>query len=434
MDNVNTVGDFLRDSFSSMINRDGKIFKALIANREETGTIEKIFNELEAVRDKWCNNPDFYEQNGEMLEKTMSFFSFLTRLFDESDESLKRRNELLYHRDGDTVWGDIWDVKKIFKRFFGTDEVYIVNHTNPIEENLITDGGFESQNSWRLDGCEYADEARFSERTGVKFADVGTCRQTVNNLSHNATYFLHFFLKGKIAVQIKDNNGRYWNPQAGEFGSWVGAEKTTEFYSPGKWDAKRIFFLTDGTVSAVTVTFIGLPSESAYLDYVRLFLKEAYSSFTLIAIFGGIYTGDTLGLAPGTDDPIKRRNYNGYGHLSAGNDDRDAKNNGDLSFIEQAAINEDKEPLLDNGTNDVGNIEKTNDMYLDEKTPLAPWKGDEPGITVDYSRMSYIEQSHIFGTEGGIELAKSIYTDLLDMVRAGGITSYIELLTRELDE
>ena len=432
MDNVNTVGDALRDAFPSLINKSGKVFKALVANPEGNGTIERIFNDLESVRDKWCNSPDFYHQDGEMFDKTLSFFSYLTRLFDESDQSLKRRNELLFYRDGDTVWGDIWDVKKIFRRYFGTDKVYIVNNTNPAEENLISDGDFEKQNnSWQLDGCAYDSEARFCERTGVKFADVGTCKQTVS-VERNSTYFLHFFLQGKIAVQIKDNNGRYWNPQTGEFGSWSDTPKSTE-YSADKWDAKSIFFLTDNTTTAVTISFIGLPGENAFLDYVRLFLKMAYSTFTLVVIFGGIYTDDTMGFAPGTDDPIKRRNYDGYGHLSAGRDDKDI-NNDNQSFIEQAALNEDKEPLLSNGTNDVGSIETTNDMYLDEKTPLAPWSDDKPGITVDYSRMSYIEQSHIFGTEGGIELAKSIYTELLEMVRAGGITSYIELLTRELDE
>jgi hypothetical protein len=433
MDNVNTVGDALREVFSTLINKDGKIFKALVANPDGNGTIEQVFNDMEAVRDKWCNNPDFYNQSGEILEKTMSFFSFLTRLFDESDESLKRRNELLYYRDGDTVWGDYWDVLKIFRRFFGTEMVFIVNNTNPIEENLIADGDFEIQNnSWELNGCDYDTEARFSERTGIKFSDCGSCKQTVN-VKPDSTYFLHFFLEGTLAVQIKDNHGRYWNPHAGEFGQWTNSEKQTEF-SAGQWDAKNIFFLTDQTISSVTINFIGLHNESAFLDYIRLFLKESYSSFTLIALFGGIYTEDTLGFAPGTNDPIVRRNYEGYGHLSDGKDDADPVNNENVSFVEHAALNENKEPLLSAGTNDVGEIEPANDMYLDEKTPLAPWDGDEPGITVDYSRMSYIEQSHIFGTEGGIELAKSIYTELLEMVRAGGITSYIEILTRELDE
>jgi len=252
------------------------------------------------------------------------------------------------------------------------------------------------------------------------------------NVSPNETYFLHFFLQGKIAVRIRDNNGRYWNPDAGEMGEWTQAEKLITFAAE-KWDAKSIYFLTDGSVSRVNICFVGLRSECAYLDYIRLFLKENYSTFTLLAIFGGIYTEDTLGMAPGTDDPIVRRVYgNAFGHYSAGKDDKDT-NNGNASFVESAALNEDKEPIMADKTNDVGEIEPTNDMYFDEQTPLAPWDEDDEGVTVDYSKMSYIEQSHLFGIEGGIERSKNIYTELLNMVSAGGITPYIEILTRELD-
>jgi hypothetical protein len=432
MDRVNTVGDFLRSAFSSLVNKDGKIFKALIANPEEKGAIERIFKDLEETREAWINNPDFYNQDGELLEKTLSFFSFLTRMYDENNASLKRRNELLFYRSGDTLWGDVWNIRKIFQKYFNTEFVYIVNNTNPINENILLDGDFEIQdNSWSLDGCAYDADARFSERTGVKFQDQGTCQQSVT-VNPNSTYFLHWFLEGKIAVQIKDNNNRYWNPQGGEFGDWVINEISIP-YSTVKWDAKSVFFLTDNTVTGVTVIFRGLHNESAYLDYVRLYLKEAYSTFTLIALFGEIYTDETLGFAPGKDDPIVRRNYSGYGHLSAGKDDSDSVDNNNVSFIEDAAMNDDKEPALTDGTNDIGDAEPTNDFYLDEETPLAPWNEDEEGITVDYSKMSYIEQSHILGMEGSTERAKSIYTELLEMVRAGGIASYIEILTRELD-
>jgi hypothetical protein len=360
MGNFNTVGDALCEVFSSLINKNGKVFKALIANPDGNGTIEQIFNDIEVVRNEWCNNSDFYNQSGEILEKTTSFFSFLTRLLYESDESLKHRNELLFYRDGDLVWGDIWNIQKIFKRFFGVKNIYIVNNTNSIEENLITDGDFEKQdNSWKLDGCVFDREVGFSERTGVKFSDNGICKQTVSVL-FASTYFLHFFLKGIIEVQIKDNNGRYWDMQAGEFGLWTGVEKSLELKTD-LWDAKSLFFLTDDTISSVTIIFIGIQNKNAFLDYVRLFLKEAYSSFTLIISLDKTVstTGEALGLTQGTNDPIEH---------------------------------------------------------------------------VDYSKMSYIEQSNIFGTEKGFELAKNIYTELLDMVKPGGITSYIEILKKELDE
>ncbi|MCL2174490.1 MAG: hypothetical protein FWB73_00445 [Treponema sp.] len=372
MDNTYTIGDALRSSFSTFVNKDGKIFKAFIANPKGDGTIEQILNDVEKVRDAWCNNSDVYNQTGEQLEKTLSFFSFLERTYGESDESLKRRNELLFYRDGDTIWGDVWNIRKIFQKYFNTKYIYIVNNTNPINENLLKDGDFEARNAWELDGCSYDEEARFCESTGIKFADSGTCKQTVE-VNQDSTYFLHFFVEGKIEVEIKDNKGRYWNKQNGEFGSWSTEIKRTE-YSSDIWDAKNIFFITDNEVSSVTITFIGLRNQSAFLDYVRLFLKEAYSTFTLLVVFGGIYTEDTLGFAPGT-----------------------------------------------------------NDFHLNEKTPLELRNDDKEGEMVDYQKMSYIEQSHIFGIEGSIEKAKEIYTELLEMVGAGGIIYYIEILTKELD-
>jgi hypothetical protein len=433
MDNLNTVGDFLRSAFSTMVNKNGKVFKALVANPEKTGTVEQIFNGIEEARDEWCNNSDFYNQYGEMLEKTLSFFSLLERLFGESDDSIKCRNELLFYRSGDTIWGDYWNILKIFKQYFRTEYVYIVNNTNPIQENLLLDGDFEKQDgSWELDGCSYEAEARFSEQTGIKFQDQGTCQQAVN-ANQNAEYFLHFFLQGKIAVNIKDNNGRYWDSNAGELGGWVTGEKLNIF-TAATWNTKSIYFLTDETVSSVNICFTGLHGEYAYLDYIRLFLKKNYSTFTLIAIFGGIYTDETMSMAPGTDDPVVHHLYNdAFGHYSAGKDDGDPIDNNNLSFIESAGLIEGKEPVMAGKTDDVGESEPTNNMYLDEQTPLAPWDDDNEGITVDYSKMSYIEQSHLFGVEGAVERSKDIYTELLNMVRAGGIASYIEILTRELD-
>jgi hypothetical protein len=431
MDNVNTVGDALRDSFSTLINKDGKIFKALVANPDGNGTLESIFNAIETVRKKWCNNPDIYNQAGEMLEKTMSFFSFLTRIFNESDESFKKRHELLFYRGGDTIWGDMWNIRKIFRLYFNTNNVWIINNTNSAEENILEDGDFEAGTAWELEMCSYDHEARFSERTGIKFNGLGTCRQTVE-ANQDSTYFIHFFLDGKITLRIKDNNDRYWNPRAGEFGAWGSSVVDSEFSSSG-WDARSMYYLTDDLTSEITITFSGIQNEVAMIDYVRLFLKDGYSSFTLLVLFGGMYTEETMSLAPGKDDPIVRRDYEGFGHYSAGKDDADTQEA--VSYIENDALNEDQDPVMAKGVRNVGPIEKTNDMYIDEDTPIAPWKDDVPGFTVDYSKMSYIEQSHIFGTEGGGQArAASIYKELLEMVRAGGITSYIDLLTRELDE
>jgi hypothetical protein len=358
----NSIGDFLRSIFSTLVNKDDEVFKALFANPEETGAVETIFNEMERVRDEWCNNSDVYNQTGEMLEKTLSVFSVLSRVYGESDEELKERNLMLYARNGDTIWGDRWDIIRLFKSFFQSEFVYIVNDTDDKNNNLLADGDFEEQSgAWMLDSCGYSNDARLIGSLGVRFNNYGICSQ-IADADPDSTYFLHFFQNGNLDVEIKDGNGRYWKPAdpwVDEFGSWIGTpHKIRITGNLGNWESRSVFFLTDQQISGVTISFMGIDGQEADLDYVRLFKKDAYSTFTLIVVLSGMSTWDTLGMAPGTGDPV----------------------------------------------------------------------GGNSETSIDYSKMSYVEQSHVLGV--AVYKYESLYTELLEIVRAVGITSYIEILVR----
>jgi hypothetical protein len=98
--------------------------------------------------------------------------------------------------------------------------------------------------------------------------------------------------------------------------------------------------------------------------------------------------------------------------------------------IENVIVDRDKTPIMAGGTNDIGKIHKTNDAYI-EDTPFAQWNSDKPGVTVDYSKMSYVEQHHIFGANGNSQ--KVIYNELLEIVQAAGIISYIEMIIKDSD-
>jgi hypothetical protein len=293
-----------------------------------------------------------------MLEKTLSLFSVLSRTYDESDVSLKRRNLLLYNRNGDTIWGNCRNIIKLFKAFFNSEYVYIVNNTDEITNNLILDGDFEDDNeAWIFDSCEINTDACFSGRFGVLLDGDSKCSQSVN-INTDTVYFVHFFHMGNIAVEIKDNNGRFWKPAAknvDEFGSWVNTKQSITL--PGnseEWEAGSIFFISDDLVSSVTISFLGIDDEKTYLDYIRLNKKDIYPSFSLVVVFTGRSSPETIGLAPGKDDPIEK---------------------------------------------------------------------------VDYSKMSYIEHAHIYGVANLMLI--SLYTELLEIVQAGGISSYIEILIKE---
>ena len=365
----NTVGDFIGSVFSGLVNRDGEVFRALFANPERTGAVETVFNEIEKTRDAWCNGSDVYGQTGEMLEKSLSFFSVLRRLFREGDDSFKSRNELLFYRGGDTVWGDRWNIEKMFRAYFGTQSVFLVNNTGTAEENLLEDGDFERKDAWTLENCVYDSEARFSERTGVLFASVpelagktgtkegsaSSCRQTVG-VRPDSAYFLHFFAMGLIGVEITDGGGRYWNGRAGEFGEWQDSPYVNSVPEKSEWNPASVLFFTDGTAEKVTVNFTGSAGRTACLDYARLFRKESHSSFTLVVNLGAKYTEETMGMAPGETDPV------------AG---------------------------------------------------------------VDYGKMSYIGFSHLLGVDGMRD--GSVHMELLEVVRPGGITACVDITTRDLD-
>ena len=426
---TNSIGDFIKSIFPSLINKDGQIFKALLTDGEGEGTTEKVFLELEDARKEWTEHKNIYDQVGEQLEKTLSVFSVLTRLKNESESAYLKRNELLFYRNGATVWGDKWNILDIFKTFFNNQNVYIVNNTESFADNLLVDGNFERMQGWTLEDCEYEREARFEETLGVFFNAAGTCYQQVE-VEANRTYFLHFFLKGNIKLKIFDNNNRYWKPSLGDFGGWNTEEYLMSFNSE-EWNNKSVFFITDESVTSVTIQFVYAPGFYAFLDYVRLNLKTRASTFSLIAVFEGVASDETASLAPFRDDPVKAYNFENTGYFSEGEQDVDRINYDNLNYFDSTKIVEDVSPVLMEGSQDIEPLEGYDGMtYLDETKSLAA--NFTPGITVNYEKMTYFDNAYLFGATS--KEAEQIYKELLEIVQPAGVMSTIEILTREQNE
>ncbi|MGP1491249.1 MAG: hypothetical protein ACTTI6_09350 [Treponema sp.] len=429
---VNTIGDFIRSVFPTIVNKTGKLFKALLADKEYAdGTIETIFNTIEKTRKEWSER-SVYQQSGEQLDRTLSVFSIIKQLQNESEQTFKNRNKLLFMRSGDRLWGNRQNILNMFKTFYNNQNVYLVNNTEPFADNLLSDGNFEKQDAWILVDAVYAQEARFEETTGIFFNAAGTCSQSVN-VERGATYFLHFFMKGNIRVQITDNKSRYWHTTGGEDsdGAWSEHEYAVSFVSKD-WTNKSIFFFTDDTVSNVTITFLYDPGYYAFLDYVRLNKKTGASTFTLIAVFDGIYTDETASMAPGRHDDIIQPDYSKQGYFSPGQADVHERDENSISYFDHSAITEGISPIAAEGTNDVEPLRGYENMsYADAQQSLAPDSpvGSDDYKSVDYNKVSYFDSAYIFGATG--TEAKGIFQELLDIVQAGGVTSTIELLTRE---
>lgn len=115
-------------------------------------------------------------------------------------------------------------------------------------------------------------------------------------------YFLHFFLRGELNVEIKDGSRRYWHANDEDIGEWKSEARTYAFSSSNQWSNKDIFFKTFNDNERVTITFRRAGSAKAFLDLVSLNRKSKSSTFSIIAVFEGVYSYDTASWAPGAQD------------------------------------------------------------------------------------------------------------------------------------
>lgn len=299
----------LRGNFPKTIDKSKPLFSAIIANNNRNASIQKQLIDLFNYMKEWISTPDVYEQTGVMLEKTIRFFSFLERFADETEKSLKNRFGAIFVRNHDKRWGTAFDVKSVFKQYFPHATIYLVENTNKIDDtspalaNLFTDGDIETDTptAWTLTNCTASPVARFSKGYGILFNQSGASLKPAVDITVNSSspYFLHFFLKGKVHVQIKDNNNKYWNYATKE---WADSAVNNDFESLEDWNNQSLYFITGASTTSVEITFSYVDTET-YLDYFRLFAKQPYGSFTVIAHFEGESAVGAFGLAAGDADP-----------------------------------------------------------------------------------------------------------------------------------
>ena len=301
-----TINQQLISNFPKNINKTGTIFSSLVASTSKNGTLEQVLQELKDYMDEWTATSDIYEQEDTMLEKTASFFSYLEQFTDETEDSFKNRISAIFTRNGSTIWGTPYNIKEVFSQYFPSGTVYIAENTNDISDNLIADGDVESETSenWTFTDCEINQDARFSGSYGFYLSSSSsTMSQTVNiNCTDSTTYFLHFMLNGDIYVKIS-NGSQWWD---NENKVWSDTECTTSI-STNDWTCESLYFRTDGETENVVVEFIGVEDTETYIDYIRLFEKKPYPSFTVLVLFNGSNSGNQLALAEGdedTDTPI----------------------------------------------------------------------------------------------------------------------------------
>ena len=309
-----TIKEQLRANFPKTVNKAAPIFSSMIANDDGTGAFEYELNYLISFMKEWVSTPNVYGQSGEMLEKTVEFFSFLERFTDESEKSLKGRFRAIFVRN--KVWGNSYDVKSVFEQYFPSAEIFLVENTNDTSsENLISDGDFTEYGSqdWNLTGCTLSEAARFSKTYGVLIPNGSSLKQTVSVKNiEDKTYFLHFFLKGDVKVLIKNNANKYWNSSSK---TWTDSISYSHFNSE-EWKNCSVFFFTNSSIEDIEIEFIGNGTQAANVDYIRLFEKKPYASFTIVVHFAGDSGMKAMKLAPGNADPTdKIKDYKKYDYF-----------------------------------------------------------------------------------------------------------------------
>ena len=296
----------MRAVFPKTIDKSKPVFTSIIANDDNTASLQKQVKDLLDYMKGWTSTPNIYEQTGDMLEKTANFFCFLERFADESDEGFKKRIQAIFIRNHDKKWGTPFDIKNVFRQYFPHAMLYLVENTNKIDAtetglgNLFLNGDIDTDTptNWSLTNCTASADARFSKAYGIEMNQSGGILSQTVNISASSTYFVHFFMKGKVNVQIKDNTNKYWNNSTKTWSNTA----VNNIFEKNDWDNQSLFFRTNSGVSSVTVYFKYVDTLT-YLDYFRLFKKQSYSSFTVIAHFEGNTAQDAFGLAAGDDDP-----------------------------------------------------------------------------------------------------------------------------------
>jgi hypothetical protein len=358
----------IRGNFPKTIDKSKPVFSSLIGNEKGNGAIQRQLTYLLNYMKEWISTPNVYKQTGVMLEKTITFFSFLERFAGETEQSLKNRFRAIFVRNHDTRWGTVFDVKSVFKQYFPHATIYVVENTNKIDDvtpglgNLLPDGEISSENpdGWNVTDCDVSEIARFSKKYGILLNHTGAklVSQSIS-INSSSAYFLHFFLKGKVHVQIKNNNNKYWDFSTKD---WSSDPVDNNFESTESWNNQYIYFLSDATTTSVTITFSYVDTET-FIDYFRLFEKQPYGSFTVIAYFEGNTSVGVFGLAAGEDDP---------------------------------------------------------NITTEEELPPQP----------RYGNYGYYDKSYLSGVPIGF--ATDIYEDLLDYLRAQGVRAFLEIVVGDI--
>jgi hypothetical protein len=306
----------LLDFLATGINKNDPVIKAVLSDENGEGAIA---NELEAIAqfiNYYTRTRDVKEHRGKSLEMIVKLFSKMQRRIYEPDGILLRRFFALTYRQGDTIWGNALNMKHVLETHFSGINCFVAENTN--KDNLLDDGDFEENTTWMLGGGAVWDyQARFSGASGLVFNKGAeeSCTKIIEGPFLAGNYAFHFMLWGKCGVIIQNDDGKYWLANDQFFNGagvlkWVDYEVVNIFDKSFGWDNAYCFLVLPEDSNSLTVKFVGIEGESAFVDYVRFFSKPLNSSYTLILQYSGYaITAKTLHIGIVEKASMQNLNY-----------------------------------------------------------------------------------------------------------------------------
>ncbi|MDR1837639.1 MAG: hypothetical protein LBQ89_08280 [Treponema sp.] len=306
----------LLEFLATGINKEDPAIQAILSDRNGEGAAANELEEVVKFINYYTRTNDVRNHRGRTLEMIAVLFAKLRRRINEKDAVLLRRLLALTYRKGDTIWGNGLNLKNVFETYFSDIMCYVAEKTN--KDSILPDSNFNSDDIWHLNGGAVFDyDARFSGLRGLLF-DGGTgesCTQIVDRLFFAGKYTFHFMLWGKCGVIIQRGDGKYWNANDQEFSGdvvleWVDDEVINVFEKPDGWDDAFCFIVLPEDLHTLSIRFVSIEGETAFIDYVRLYLKPLNPSYTLIMQYSGYSITDrTLHIGMDGDEPIPELDY-----------------------------------------------------------------------------------------------------------------------------
>lgn len=290
----------LREYTATGINIEDEVYKAIFSDDEGRGALALELDASVDFINYYTRTDDVRNHKGTSLELIVKEFTNFNRRVQEKDEIYLRRFLAITERKKDEVWGTKWNIKHVFEAYFSGIEAFVAENTADMD--LIINGDFEEDNdSWTLEGgAEISYSARFSGSRGLYFNRIqGSAVQFID--LEKGFHVLHFFLQGKIDVEIKSSAGKYWDMDKVE---WSDNPLVNRFES-GIWDDLSMFIkVLQDEGDTLAIKFIGIEDAVTSVDYVRLYKKLPYPTYTVIVKYEGYAVADkTLHLGKGTEDP-----------------------------------------------------------------------------------------------------------------------------------